>query len=731
MYKRLAGCSVLLLVMQWVSAQTGIVDTSIHPNSLPEIVLYPSLTRTEFSFLPEINGTNLYAGKKNALVQLNRSMANFSMNQMRQILAKVPGVHIWESDPSGAQIGIATRGLSPNRSWDLNTRQNGHDIAADPYGYPEAYYHPPMPAVKRIEFLRGQSALAYGPQYGGMINYVLKSGEDITGKWDVEGMQTVGSNGLFHAYVGAGGHFKNGHHFHFYNHRQGDGWRTNSAFKQRTGHSSFQIKPNAHWSIKADIVWSDLLSQQPGGLPDSMIRTSARNSVRARNWMQIRWLMPTLTATYQKGGITGETRLTFLSGNRNSVGFLSSINVLDTVDALTGQYSNRKVQQDRYRNLSLESKWMIQTNRKGLRSILVGVRYFQGRTGRLADGTGTTGRDADFSVIAPFQKDQQFQSSNLALFTEWVIPINARWILLPGVRVEHLQSDYSGEVRTTPADPTVPQPTTQKPRTFLVAGIGTEYHFSESSELYAGFSQAYRPVLFTQLIQQPGLELVDNNLRDARGFNMDIGVRGQYNNRFTYDLSIFSMNYNDRIGTIRVGAGADAYRLITNIGSSFSRGFESLIEYRHPSPYVSKKKVNWLLFGSFAFVRSWYSRSVKDQQVAGKQVEHVPEQIIRGGAQVAWKGLCTQIQVSYTSSCFADARNTEQPSSDGQFGQIPAYTVLDWTAEQRLFSKCSIKVGINNLMDVRYFTRRASSYPGPGAMPADGRTFFMTIMRSF
>jgi Fe(3+) dicitrate transport protein len=32
-----------------------------------------------------------------------------------------------------------------------------------------------------------------------------------------------------------------------------------------------------------------------------------------------------------------------------------------------------------------------------------------------------------------------------------------------------------------------------------------------------------------------------------------------------------------------------------------------------------------------------------------------------------------------------------------------------------------MRVGFNNLLDERYFTRRASSYPGPGLIPSDGR----------
>jgi Fe(3+) dicitrate transport protein len=30
-------------------------------------------------------------------------------------------------------------------------------------------------------------------------------------------------------------------------------------------------------------------------------------------------------------------------------------------------------------------------------------------------------------------------------------------------------------------------------------------------------------------------------------------------------------------------------------------------------------------------------------------------------------------------------------------------------------------------MDEKYATRRATGYPGPGLMPANGRTFFITL----
>ncbi|MBC8081603.1 MAG: TonB-dependent receptor plug domain-containing protein, partial [Hymenobacter sp.] len=86
----------------------------------------------------------------------------------------VPGLIVWESDGSGQQINVATRGLSPNRSWEFNVRQNGYDVSADAFGYPEAYYNPPLEAVERIQLLRGGAGLQFGPQFGGLLNYELK-----------------------------------------------------------------------------------------------------------------------------------------------------------------------------------------------------------------------------------------------------------------------------------------------------------------------------------------------------------------------------------------------------------------------------------------------------------------------------------------------------------------------------------------------------------------------------
>ena len=37
------------------------------------------------------------------------------------------------------------------------------------------------------------------------------------------------------------------------------------------------------------------------------------------------------------------------------------------------------------------------------------------------------------------------------------------------------------------------------------------------------------------------------------------------------------------------------------------------------------------------------------------------------------------------------------------------------------------QTGVNNLLNEAYFTRRATGYPGPGIIPAEGRSFYGTV----
>ena len=75
--------------------------------------------------------------------------------------------------------------------------------------------------------------------------------------------------------------------------------------------------------------------------------------------------------------------------------------------------------------------------------------------------------------------------------------------------------------------------------------------------------------------------------------------------------------------------------------------------------------------------------------------------------------------------CYNDALNTVS-SADGITGLIPAYHVWDWNFNWQIAKQYALSAGINNFTNEKYFNRRITMYPGPGILPADGRTFFIT-----
>ena len=727
---------VLLLIFiglsQYIPAQTKInsKDTTTW-HHLKEVTIVGRNSKSDYQQIPEIVGTNIYAGKKNALIVLENVQGNIANNTMRQVLAKVPGIHVWESDPSGIQIGIAARGLSPNRSWEFNVRQNGYDIAADPFGYPEAYYNPQLQAVQRIEIVRGQGSLQYGPQFGGLVNYILKNGSEINKPLEFETQQTIGSNGLINSFNAIGGKRGKLNYYSFYDQRNGEGWRNNSQFYTRSGFGTVTYALSEKLSLSAEIMQSHSRSQQPGGLTDLQIIQDAHQSFRARNWLDITWTTPAIALDYQINSQSRwNTKLFGTIGDRNSVGFLQSINIKDSINTTTNQYNNRLVNLDKYRNYGLESRIILDYFLGKMKHTFSGgIRLYTGTTHRLADGKGSTASEYNIAITGTYPRDVTFNSNNIAGFIENIFRLSDRLYIIPGIRYEWLEGSASGRNGLNATGVAINLQSITRSRSFLLGGIGSEYHLTKSTELYANFAQAYRPIQFANLQAPPTTDIVDPTLKDAKGYNLDMGYRGKIKNYLQFDISGFYLQYNNRVGTITPNGTTN--RLITNVGSSTSKGVETYIEFNPIRAFSTSDQSDLILFSSYAYTNARYSSDHKDATTKGKKVENAPENIFRGGFSYSYKGFLLTTQLSHVGATFSDANNTLTASANGNTGLIPSYNITDVTATYKCSKQINIRAGINNVADKKYFTRRAGGYPGPGALPADGRTFFFSIGAKF
>ena len=686
--------------------------------------------------LPEVQDYRINAGKKNEVIRIGELNANLAMNNSRQIFAKTPGISIWENDGSGVQLGVASRGLNPNRSWEFNVRMNGYDITPDPMGYPEAYFTPPMEVVEQIEIVRGASSLQYGSQFGGLMNFVLRKPDPST-RFTTETVNTVGSNGLFSSFTYLGGTEGKWSYTAYYQRRVGNGWRENGAFETHHTHAEVNYAASNRLKLGMEMTYMTADTQQPGGLTDAQFEVDPQQSTRARNWFSTPWYIPALTAEYL---VSPKTKISWKAfgtfAERNSVGFMRPINVEDDL-------GNRQVDSDYYTTYGSEVRLSSSYTLFGREQSLVGgLRYFNGHIDRKQLGLGTKGSDLDYSVAAgPFARDLDFSNTNLAAFVEQVLRFSDKFLVTGGVRLEHIQSTMQGQFNRVNGVPQFLDPITRT-RSFALFGAGAEYHVTENSEFYTNLSQAFRPVLISDLTPPATTDEIDPNLQDSKGYNFDLGYRGSWTPALQFDLSYFHLNYADRIGTVaQKRPDKSIYQFRTNLGNSISRGFEGYVEVDPITAIFESSRLGYLhLFASIAFVDATYgdfevttvsNGQVQIRNLEGNRVENAPRKINRFGATYTYDTFSMTWQLSDIGEVFSDASNTVAPNAAATVGLIPAYRVQDLSASWNFWKQHSVKAGVNNLTDARYFTRRAGGYPGPGIMPADGRTFYLTAALKF
>lgn len=730
------------LVLSCEGYQTQILDlklsadTTLSPLlSLRELKLETTQVQARrdslfgYQHLNHVDDMGLYAGKKNEVITPGLLGVNLTTNNARQVFGRVPGLNIWESDGAGLQMAIGGRGLNPNRMSSFNLRQNHYDISADALGYPDSYYTPPLEAVDRIVLVRGAAGLQYGPQFGGMINFKMKQGPaDRAAQLTLR--HTTGSWNLQNTFISLGGQPGTRlNYYGYYQHKTGDSWRPNSEFRSQTGYVALRYRTGIKTELTLDYTRMHYLARQAGGLTDVQFAQNPTQSLRARNWFQVDWNLAGLTLDHR---ISDRTRMRYtafgLVAGRQALGNLDRINMIDLGE-------ERTLIDDSYQNVGAEARLMhrIQWADSLMSTLLVGTRVYRGRTQQqqgLADRTDK----ATFAFLNPGSPDNcdyLNPSDNVSLFAENSFFWGSRFTITPGFRLEYLNTrtlgyynirveDYAGNlISSTRVDDE-----NGNQRTILLLGLGSSYKVAKGTELYANLSQNYRPINFNDIrIQNPN-QRIDPNLQDERGYNADLGLRGTLGEWLTFDVSAFALHYANRIGQVLRSDEPPLYlptQYRTNVGTSRTMGLEAYAEVEVWHWFLPKSKLKLLLYTNSTVMQGTYLHSDLPG-VEGKQVEFAPPVTLRSGLSIVWQQLRLNVQHSYVATQYTDATNA-RTSASAVVGEIPAYSVADISGRYQ-WRMLRLEAGINNLLDAVYFTRRATSYPGPGIIPSSPRSFY-------
>ncbi|MFN9108587.1 MAG: TonB-dependent receptor family protein, partial [Bacteroidota bacterium] len=521
-----------------------------------------------------------------------------------------------------------------------------------------------------------------------------------------------------------------------YNHsRSGKGWRENSGYEVRNSHAYFayQFSPNTKLSLEYTNM--DYEMQQAGGLTDAQFKDNPRQSLRDRNWFGTPWNLAALILdTKLASNLTLNTKFFGLIGERNSVGFIATPNDFD----------NRQVDRDFYKNLGVETRSIYAYKLGKLdQNLAFGARLYRANTTRKQQGKGTTSSDFDLAVDGRFVRDLDFQTDNIAFFAENQFKINNKLSITPGIRFENIKSTIDGRFGISNGTDVNVTPESLS-RNKVLLGIGVEYKLNKTN-FYANFSQAFRPVLFSDITPPATTDVIDENLKDADGFNLDLGYRGNLLGWINFDVSYFYLNYDNRIGPIRKFVNDDpsqsTFLFRTNLGTTVHKGVESFVDLNISKAMKVNQQIGDLqFFTSLSFIDATYTDFkttqisgtapnivITESNLAGNRVENAPRYIHNFGITWSFKGFSSTLQNRRTGMVYSDANNTETPSANGVTGKLDGYSVYDLSMEFRFLEKFNIRGGINNLDNTIYATRRAGGYPGPGILPNDTRTFFLSI----
>lgn len=684
-------------------------------------------------WMNSIESGAIYKGVKSSVIRVDRDLLVAGEVQARAIFSKIPGVNMWESDAAGLQIGIGVRGLSPNRSSHLSVRQNGSPIAADPLGYPESYYTPPIESLQKVEYISGAGALQYGSQLGGMLNFKTKRGRFNTkpkARAILSGTTYMPVDGEYNTHGNVFADFSAGSinksHYVCLDHKEGEGWRENTGFQSTTVIAALtQKSKNEQFTFSEDFTVMRRLERQPGGLTDAQFVSNPRSSHRERNWFMVDWNVAKLGVLYKPEGNWQYNASVFaLEAQRQALGYLGSPNRVD--------YGDKR---DLIRAEFLSSGFDARATRVwsdgdkcDYNAIVFGLQGYTGQT-QMYQGLASDGDNADFA----FNNLNALEGSHYTLpnrqisgFAQAIVCLTSQLSITPGIRCEWIDTRAEGWFRETIKDgagnvieDSVFTTERSRARGVLLPGVGFSLKRSNSAEVYGNLVSNYRAINFSDMqIKNLGI-IVDPDIEDEMGSNIDLGYR-KSREGFSFDVSAFMLQYRNRIGVVATTVPDPVLiekpvLLRTNVADAVTVGLEGLVQKEVWS--CGERSLGVLVSASV----------MSGRYEDGNEVENVPGCTVRMSGTYKSSATSAQVQWSYVGSQFTDATNSTY-TPNAIYGEIPMYHVLDISARHMFSERVSLGVKVNNALNAMYFTRRATGYPGPGIIPSDGLNFRMSLV---
>lgn len=652
----------------------------------------------------ENKGTQIFSGKKNTVTDLKQIPA-LQTNNYRQATSQTPGLLISEI-PNESLAAMTYRGLgNPHESFNVLLLQDGIPVAADMFGYPAHYFSPALPMMDKFQFIRGGAALHYGPQPGGVVNYIsrpLKKDQELAGKVGL----TYGSYNLLSTNNAVYGS-KGDHSYAVeYYRRQGDGpQRENSDFAADyvqirdhifKGKNTYKISFNGYNSDHGEAGgFSKKAGTGLNEFGDDLGKASKKH-----DRLKVTRAQLALGVDHK----IDETSLLEATLWGNAYNRYSKRQKAGTAASFGGIYNGttNDITDQRYFGYNGQLRYLKNYSAFGNEHTFSAGYLYYNLISPLVQEVGSG--PASNSGTVTKRVDRETHSNSYFAENRFSF---GKLMVTPGVRVENIRQtvdERKGGILG------------EKDRTENVPlfGLGIAYHTNDESQVYANISEGYKPLNWSEAIPTKVDEFVDGDIKSSKTLNSEIGYRGQ-TDQLNWDVSAFFIRYENKIA--KVG------KTLTNSGAGTHKGLDAATEIKLSNFFGALKPFgDFNLYANISLLDARYTSGALE----GRTPQYAPKTMTRVGAIYNKENkLKVALMGVIVGHHYADDNNGNSQGKNNF--DIPSYTVFDLTADWNVTNNWMVSAGINNLLDKEYYSRVRSE----GVIWALDRNYYAGVSYKF
>lgn len=598
-------------------------------------------------------------------------------------LRRLPGINTKSEEESAVVSNVGIRGLSSSETKSL-ILEDGAPVAPGLFIGNTRYFNPRIQRVESIEVLKGSASLRYGPStIGGVINYRTKTPDD-----GVRMSVRTGSFATREATVEAGGRTRSGDAFAgvVATYAESDGFM-DKGYEMSDVMAKAGVRLNDQHALGLKFSWYDndanisyrglLLDDYHKGrtynpAPDDYLLSDRTGVDLNHEWT------PSERATLKTLVYWSETTRDYWRYNVDTAASNAAGRWVYT-DTLNG--NNRSF--ERY---GVETRLTLEHALFGLENEAeFGLRFM---TEESDDRRVRATRASDRSGLT----DQHVEDSadSVAGYVQNRFVINDRLAVTPGLRVESYEQERVELLNNNASADTS--------NTEILPGVGATYALGDSTQLYGGVYKAFSPASNGVALDN----LTDQNLDGERSVNYEVGVRGNHG-LLNYELAAFYMDFENQVVT----GNSNPLLSQSNAGETRHGGFELVLGYEIGGGFSVDGNATWVPESEF-----------RTGDNKGNRIPYSPEYLANLALNYRANAFSAMLSAHYNGSQYGDPTNQRDlpTTADSRIwgGKIPAYTVLDLTAQYEFNERLTVFGGVKNLGDKRYITGlRQGIYVGP------------------